>query len=155
LTLYKRIKYLKQKPTNNIQNDNEDDLDNFINSSLQLLPRAVEDLQPHLNIRESVMLEEIRAMSRREKVRADSPDFSIFEYLEKQFQDRTISEDLLDMALAALSAPSSQVSVERVFSALAILMQPRRYNLKGARIDDVMVCGLNRNLLDLVDFQKF
>jgi hAT family C-terminal dimerisation region len=160
LALYKRIKYLKGKvnDTESLadESDDEADLESFISNSIQSrLGRGHSFQQAELNDPDTVSLGHIREMSRREKVRSDTKDFSIFEYLEEQYSENIITEDQLDMALVALSAPATQVSVERVFSALAILMQPRRSSLKGAKINDVLVCGLNRNLLELVDYKSF
>lgn len=56
------------------------------------------------------------------------------------------------MVMVALSAPATQVSVERAFSALALVMEPRRLSLKGTSIDNILICALNRDLLQFVDF---
>lgn len=77
---------------------------------------------------------------------------NIFDYYDTLLRESKIDKDSYDLAVTVLSAPATQVSVERSFSALALVMEPHRICLKGDLIDDILVCALNKDLLDLVDF---
>lgn len=47
-----------------------------------------------------------------------------------------------------------QVSVERAFSALALLLEDIRCNLGSSTIDNILKISLNRELVNYVDFSK-
>lgn len=80
---------------------------------------------------------------------------SIFQYYEDLLRKKEINEDVFDMAVTVLAAPATQVSVERSFSALGIVLDQRRMKMKGSMIDDILVCRLNSELFSVVNFEKF
>lgn len=79
-------------------------------------------------------------------------------HITSEIQNKLISIKL-DIAtrhvMVILSAPATQVSVERAFSALALVLNPLRTSLKGAAINDILLCALNDDVLSLLDFEMF
>lgn len=74
-----------------------------------------------------------------------------FEYYE-QFRNK--DPLLFELATTVLAAPATQVSVERAFSALKILITPQRTNLKKKTIEDVLLVSLNREMISCVNFEN-
>lgn len=57
--------------------------------------------------------------------------------------------ELYELAMIALSVPVTQVSVERCFSVLKLLLENHRLRMAEARLDDLMVIRCNRELIGL------
>lgn len=79
---------------------------------------------------------------------------NVLEHYEALYRKKEIDEDIYNLAMTVLSAPATQVSVERSFSALGIVMEPHRINLKGDNIDNILICALNRELLGFADYES-
>jgi hAT family C-terminal dimerisation region len=101
-------------------------------------------------ISEQILLENIKTLGKQEKIKMKE---DVLEYYETLKTKGLISDDLFDMAMIALSAPATQVSVERAFSAFGLVMTPKRSSLRGKSIDNILMCNLNRNLLNLFNFE--
>lgn len=74
-----------------------------------------------------------------------------FEYYE-QFREQ--DPLLYELAIVVFAAPATQVSVERAFNALKLLLSPARYNLKKETLENILLINLNRDLLNIIDFEQ-
>lgn len=60
--------------------------------------------------------------------------------------------DLHQLAVVALSVPTTQVSVERAFSALALVLTDHRTRLSEETLENILILRLNKNLFDDLKF---
>lgn len=140
--MYRRIKDLKQAPSGTF-----DDLDDFFEAEMnRVVSSGSESTET-----DAVLLEEIRKLGSQDKIPMSS---DILKYYADLHRNKKISNDLFELAMVVLSAPTNQVSVERSFSALSTLLQQRRLKMTGTKIDDVLICKVNQELLTLVNFEK-
>lgn len=58
--------------------------------------------------------------------------------------------DLYKLATIMLAVPSSQVSVERAFSALALVLTNRRTAMTSENLENILLLKLNFNLMDQI-----
>lgn len=72
------------------------------------------------------------------------PKEDVFEYWERQ---RLGAPELYELAMVVLSIPATQVSVERLFSALRFILRPQRYGLSAQHVDDVAFLNANADLV--------
>lgn len=77
------------------------------------------------------------------KSRLDSKT-DILKYWESKRYD---DPELYSLAVVALSVPCTQVSVERCFSAVKLLLEDHRLRLGQEKLDDLMIIRLNLDLL--------
>lgn len=87
-----------------------------------------------------------------ERVSGSNRDFDIFKYYLDKYRD---DNAMLKTVMSILSVPSSQVSVERTFSALKVVCSEKRMNLDPDMIDDIMVVRCNINMLKNINFNSF
>lgn len=71
----------------------------------------------------------------------------VFVYWEKK---KLICPELHALAMVVLTIPASQVSVERLFSALRFVLRPQRFGLSGRHVDDVMFLNANKDVVQNV-----
>lgn len=57
------------------------------------------------------------------------------------------AEELYSLAMIALAVPATQVTVERCFSAIKLLLQHHRLRMSSERLDDIMTIRYNKDLL--------
>ncbi|XP_034252574.1 uncharacterized protein LOC117652049 [Thrips palmi] len=69
---------------------------------------------------------------------------NVFTYWEKQ---KMLCPELYALAMVVLSIPASQVSVERLFSALRFILRPQRFGLSSRHVDDVMFLHANKDVV--------
>lgn len=155
MEVVKRIKQNKnsENSTNSNVSDanvdaNDEDLDSYFECALK--GRQIEPSERE-KVSDRHLLEQIRSLGRQQKTPMKN---NIFEFYDNLRVANLIDQDLFDMVMVALSAPATQVSVERAFSGLAIVLQSNRMNIKGTKIDDVLICGLNRELINFIDFEN-
>jgi len=72
---------------------------------------------------------------------------NIFTFYENLKATTVIDNYFFEVAVTVLSAPATQVGVERAFSALSLVLDEHRYNLLSSNIEDILVIGLNRELI--------
>lgn len=58
--------------------------------------------------------------------------------------------ELYEVAMAILSGPSSQVSVERAFSALALVLSDLRTGLSDESLQDILMIKLNKEVFEKI-----
>lgn len=58
--------------------------------------------------------------------------------------------ELFEVAMVILSAPSSQVSVERAFSALALVLSDLRTSLSDDALQDILMIKLNKDIFERI-----
>lgn len=61
--------------------------------------------------------------------------------------------DLFQVACVINAAAPTQVSVERLFSALSFVLSPQRTRLKDENIDNILVVGQNKELYHLINLE--
>lgn len=104
-----------------------------------------------LGVVDKKLMEKIRDLGLQEKLKMKSNIFGYYEQLKKQ---RKIDPIMFDAVMTILSAPATQVSVERAFLALALLLEDIRCNLGSSTIDNILKISLNHELVNYVDFSK-
>lgn len=129
----------------------QDDLDLYISTFFEEddIPTGVSH-----SIDESV-LSQIKDLEIREKVPIvrltdgcdQSAQFDILKYWESQ---KITSPILYRLAMVVLAAPSTQVSVERAFSGLKLILTDHRMRLTESSVENLLVLKLNLDLLGKV-----
>lgn len=94
-------------------------------------------------------LDKISKCCQQSRIYASNEDFEIFQYLQAKYSRDPM---MLETCLAVAAAPCTQVSVERAFSSLRILLSHLRYNLSSDSIENILMCRLNQNLLKIIDY---
>jgi hypothetical protein len=151
LALYKRIKSNKSEQIEVPQvysESEEETLDSFFErtGNSRFLDENTQN-----QLRDLDLLAQIKSLGNQKKIPMKT---NIFTYYEDLHTKQQISADLFELIMTILAAPATQVSVERAFSGLALLLQPHRLNMKDTTIDDVLVCGLNKELIHTVNFEE-
>lgn len=136
-------------PDNNI---NEDELE------LILAGFFNEDIQGNSSMTSSGSIaQRIKQLEMREKVpiieiprpgssKSNEPPahFDVIKYWESQ---KFTNPELYRVAMIVLSSSATQVSVERGFSALKLMLSDRRMNLTGGSVENSLLLKLNPDLL--------
>lgn len=125
----------------------DDDLDRFM--EIELTQKSSK--MPARSSTDIDLLVKVRRLGMFDKMSVKSNVFAFYENLKAT---KVIDNDLFEVAVTVLSAPATQVSVERAFSALALVLDELRCNLLSTTIEDILVLGLNRELIGLVDFES-
>ncbi|KAK3931203.1 Zinc finger BED domain-containing protein 4 [Frankliniella fusca] len=60
---------------------------------------------------------------------------------------RLVWPELYELAMIVLAIPATQVSVERLFSALRFILRPQRFKLHSDRVDDIVFLHANADLV--------
>lgn len=113
-----------------------------------LLDEHNQNIQEEQSSADGTFLLKLENLCRRSHM---SFDENVFEYFEKI---RNEDDDIYELAITVLAAPATQVSVERAFSSLGILMHYKRCSLKEDTIDDILVCHLNQDILSFVNYEE-
>jgi hAT family C-terminal dimerisation region len=93
------------------------------------------------------MMKEIKQLSRQRKQLLNVNPLTYF----KKYQ--RLSPMLYKLSLVVFSAPGTQVSVERTYNMLRILLTPSRNRLSCRTTSEILLINLNRDLLHYVDFE--
>lgn len=140
---------------NNSSNANFDELDEFFEQDAAAAVGGGSDSEPEEHVSskmfENQLLNSIRQLGKQEKIPMKT---NILHYYENLRQKKMIDGDMFELVTSVLSVPATQVSVERAFSALAIVMEPLRTSLSGDNVDNILVCALNPELLMCVPFKS-
>lgn len=75
----------------------------------------------------------------------ESLNISIFDYWQKNSQ---LKPELYKLASIIHAVPPSQTTVERAFSAMALILSPLRTNLSDRNLENSLLIRLNRELFD-------
>ncbi|XP_067635447.1 uncharacterized protein [Eurosta solidaginis] len=98
----------------------------------------------------------LESMEKRKEILMDNVAFLAGIYLDPRFNRRKVQctkeKDLYKLAEVILAVPSSQVSVERGFSALSTILTKQRSRLSSNTINDLLMIKLNNILLEKVNF---
>jgi hypothetical protein len=130
--------------------DIEDELSSFINSNLsEQDDSASEKAEKFHDVLLKSQISDLLGHQKRISTKAN-----IFEHYHDLFKKKQVDFDLSELATVALRKPAAQVSVERSFSALTASKDERRMSLEGVRIDEMVLCDLNRNLFYIIDFER-
>lgn len=79
-------------------------------------------------------------------------EFNLLDY----WQSRRFESPLLyKLAQVALSVPPTQVEVERMFSALVLILSHLRNRLSREVLDAIMILKMNLDLIKCIDFSDF
>lgn len=74
-------------------------------------------------------------------------NFNVFEYWT---QRKSTHPELYAVAMVLLAVPSTQVSVERAFSALSLVLSDHRTTLGEEVLADILIIKLNREVYDVI-----
>lgn len=130
---------------NELVDEDEEELDQFITMETSRVATKTK-----VKLRDDKkLMERIRELGTQEKIKLKS---NIFGYYEQRKKQRKIDSALFETVMTILSAPATQVSVERAFSALALLLEDIRCNLASTTINNVLCISLNRELVNYVNF---
>lgn len=66
--------------------------------------------------------------------------------------EKYTDSDMFKLCNVVLGAPSTQVSVERSFSALPVILAKKRFRLTPENLQNVLLIRLNQDLLKNIDF---
>lgn len=128
----------------NIEID-EDDIDQLIEmESSQHAKKATKK-----SLDDKLLNERIMELGNQPKLKFKS---DIFGYYESQKKQKKIDNLLFEAVMVILAAPATQVSVERAFSALALLMDDVRCKLSGTTVDNILRIALNSELTNEINF---
>lgn len=101
-----------------------------------------------VTIPDQVLMAKIEKISNQNRQEFSTDPFTYY----KQFSE---SDPLLyELAIVVFAAPCTQVSVERAFNALRILISPSRTNLKKKTLENILLVNLNREMLCRIDFDN-
>lgn len=67
---------------------------------------------------------------------------------------KSVERDLYKVACVLNSAAPTQVSVERCFSALSIVLNPQRTNLTATNLNNIMVVGMNKDHFNVINLDE-
>nr|XP_049467036.1 uncharacterized protein LOC125908363 [Anopheles coluzzii] len=63
---------------------------------------------------------------------------------------KTTHPELFEVATLLLAVPSNQVSVERAFSALALILSDKRTKMNDENLENILLIKLNRKLFEKI-----
>ncbi|PVU86214.1 hypothetical protein BB559_006600 [Furculomyces boomerangus] len=63
---------------------------------------------------------------------------------EMEFKKKSISKDFHELAKVILVVPATQVSVEKKFSAIKLILSDKRTNLSKKNLENILICRLNK-----------
>lgn len=75
------------------------------------------------------------------------PNESVLNYWESVKEEH---EELYEIAMVIYSVPPTEVQIERDFSSLGFVFSDRRTSMSHARLEDIMLLFLNKELFDIV-----
>lgn len=101
---------------------------------------------------DDLILDKIRKISLQPRVSASNKAFNIFRYISETYKDDPV---MVETLISISAVPSNQVTVERVFSGLKIVLSDSRPNLSANLINDILICRFNASLLTRIDFDSF
>lgn len=87
----------------------------------------------------------LREMCNRRRLNADVNVLEYFKYI--QYSDK----DLYTVVNTVLAVPSTQVTVERAFSMLRIILSDKRCNISEDHLEKTLIINLNRDIFDRID----
>ncbi|XP_058451036.1 uncharacterized protein LOC131430248 [Malaya genurostris] len=97
----------------------------------------------------NILIKELKKLEMREKIsilQESSVKAQQFDLL-KFWQAQQYTSPLFHAAMVILLAPSTQVSVERAFSAVKLILADNRMGLSSASLEDTLILKLNQELL--------
>lgn len=106
------------------------------------------------NINEQTTTANIDTMLREFIGTTDSLDnLTIFDYWQQKMHTKP---EMYELASIVHSVPPTQTTVERAFSAMALILSPLRTNLSDKNLENVLLLRLNRDLFqDICPLDKF
>lgn len=135
----KRIKNNKSPQVSSVNSTlNKSSLDMFFDSETNIDDSTSDDRS---------IIQQLDKLCRRNR---ELMDQNVFIY----WQEHQDDPDMFELAVTALAAPATQVSVERSFNALNLLLHPRRLNLSSQKLNDILLIKLNSELFDNVNFTE-
>lgn len=103
---------------------------------------------PTMDISEKILIDKIIRICNQERHPFDTNPFIYYE----EFREK--DPIICELAMTVFAAPATQVSVERSFSALKLLITHTRTSLKPCNINNILTISLNRDLLNRVNFEN-
>lgn len=157
-----RLEHLRKKPAENEgESDDSTEADNVedsLVSSVSLESDSEDEFAQYVATKNKETVEKQAEQQRRParckirplidrycaEMKPMSRKSNILNYWEKQ---KYTHPELYLLAITILAIPATQVTVERLFSALRFILNPRRYKLSHTVIEDVMLLHANAEVL--------
>lgn len=144
--LHKKMETLQQHDTTNTANTTEaDELEEFMKNSMysHITEDEINNSDNESTAEEcSSVVEDIKSKLTKFIGVKEPISSSVFEYWQRQMH---IQPDLYKLATIVHSVPPTQCTVERSFSAMALLLSPLRTNLLDLILENMLIVRLNRD----------
>lgn len=128
-----------------VKDNDKSELDLFFDESI-----LDSSTDPDTSINDITLIEDIKKIGLQERVHL-SEKISIFEYYRAK---SSMKPHISELAHVVFAAPCSQVTVERSFSTLAVLLKCHRMNMLSGTIDNILMCNLNSDLFATINFEE-
>lgn len=99
----------------------------------------------------TVLRDKLLEFSLESKVEVN-PGFNVLDYW---YARRFDSPEIYRLAQVALSVPPTEVEVERMFSALALVLTHLRNRLSAETLDEIMIIKMNSEKVLKIDFSNY
>ncbi|XP_053692107.1 uncharacterized protein LOC128740574 [Sabethes cyaneus] len=140
VTTWNRISKLKPSPLSSLMAESEANSSQVDDVITELFGGTLSKTD---NDNESSFVQQLKALDAEPR---QSHTSDIFQHWLKR---RESHPELFEVAMVVLATPSNQVSVERAFSALALVLSPHRTGLGQDTLENILLIKLNRDI-----FQK-
>lgn len=102
----------------------------------------------------SEIMDAVKDLSRLPRLKLDGRDEKEGSVLQVWYDTKNKNADLYALAATFLGIPCTQVTVERSFSGLALILSDHRTKLTDETLRNILLIRLNSELLKKVDFSK-
>jgi hypothetical protein len=103
---------------------------------------------PENILTDPILIEKVLKLTQHQRQPIETDPFLFYE------RYRESDPLIYELAKVVFSAPCDQVSVERSFNGLKLLISPARSNLSKDMMENILIINLNRDLLPFVNFEE-
>lgn len=143
MNLWEKIR-LKDKTEASPLEENNDPI-NFNVSSVSRVEAMLRKKHSHQDFGRQSIERKVKQLSFQPRASAES---NVLDYWERQ---KITEPEMHKLAQVVLSVPCTQVTAERAFSALGLILTDRRVNLSEKMLSNVLFVKLNSDLFDQVE----
>lgn len=106
------------------------------------------------NNEKSQLMDAVADLSRQPRLKISVQDGKEESVLKIWYRMKSNNQDLYALAATFLGIPCTQVTVERAFSGLALILTDHRTNLIDETLQNILLIRLNSELLKRIDFNQ-
>lgn len=151
--LYKKIELVKRASCTNdsidqsslLESSDYIELESFLSTVYPEESQDGEEIQKNQNDQSPVDKINIRQFLREFIGTKEPMNTSVFEYWKKHIECKP---ELYKLASIVHCVPPSQTTVERAFSAMALILSPLRTKISDKHLEDLLLIRLNREIFD-------